>query len=305
LQNKESLVLPYFGGAYIDERDRRFRLSGELEPGWWRFRIEGRRASCEEPAEPLDISALPAVRGHFAAGWLFSSGAMPERIALIPEEEPPALSPVVAHRWYSGDLVFGAIGFEDDAEQAARRALEEQQAIAEVKGIGASLRAAFGYALARAVARELDVPVSPLEVRSGVLAIAAEGRPAVDRLLKPLVAQRREYVLLAEARRAAARAERHRREHRPTRQNAEERAREALDAAGARLLDCRNLDHSSLEVTFAFCGERFISVVDQLTLQVYDAGICLDGTDRLLTLDSLPSVIREAIATGQLNITRT
>jgi hypothetical protein len=37
---------------------------------------------------------------------------------------------------------------------------------------------------------------------------------------------------------------------------------------------------------------------------VLDAGICLSGSDRMVTLDSLPSVIKEAIDTDQLNITR-
>ena len=78
----------------------------------------------------------------------------------------------------------------------------------------------------------------------------------------------------------------------------------ALDSAGAMLLGQRDLGNGSLEVTFSFWGERFISIVDSHTLQVYDAGICLSGEDRLVTLESLPSVIREAIETSRLVITR-
>jgi hypothetical protein len=84
----------------------------------------------------------------------------------------------------------------------------------------------------------------------------------------------------------------------------EDRVFRALDAAGASLLGQRDLGNGSLEVTFTFSGERFISVVDARTLQVYDAGICLSGEDRLVNLDSLPSVIREAIETSRLVITR-
>jgi hypothetical protein len=53
-------------------------------------------------------------------------------------------------------------------------------------------------------------------------------------------------------------------------------------------------------------GERFISVADEHTLQVLDAGICLGHppSDKLVTLDSLPSVIKEAIETGALVILR-
>ncbi len=51
-------------------------------------------------------------------------------------------------------------------------------------------------------------------------------------------------------------------------------------------------------------GERFITVVNEESLQVMDAGICLSGSDRMVTLESLPSVIREGYETDQLNITR-
>jgi hypothetical protein len=50
--------------------------------------------------------------------------------------------------------------------------------------------------------------------------------------------------------------------------------------------------------------ERFISIVDADSLQVVDAGVCLAGADSKVTLESLPSVIREAIDTDVLVITR-
>jgi hypothetical protein len=77
-----------------------------------------------------------------------------------------------------------------------------------------------------------------------------------------------------------------------------------LDAAGAALLGSRMVRDYGLEVTFRFMGERFISVVDPLSFNVIDAGICLSGADRQVSLDSLPSVIKEAIDTDQLHITR-
>ena len=86
--------------------------------------------------------------------------------------------------------------------------------------------------------------------------------------------------------------------------NAAERAEAALDAAGAQMLAARRLIQGQLEVAFRFLGERFIAVVDELSLQVYDAGICLSGADREVNLDSLPSVIREAVNSGRLVITR-
>ena len=79
---------------------------------------------------------------------------------------------------------------------------------------------------------------------------------------------------------------------------------QALESAGARLLDTRRLGSDRLEVTFGFMGERFISIVEANTLQVVDAGICLAGSDRQVNLESLPSVIREAIEDDVLVITR-
>jgi hypothetical protein len=61
-----------------------------------------------------------------------------------------------------------------------------------------------------------------------------------------------------------------------------------------------------MEVSWRFLNERFTSIVEGLTLQVLDAGICLGhpAQDRLLTLDSLPAVVREAVNTGRLVILR-
>jgi hypothetical protein len=47
-----------------------------------------------------------------------------------------------------------------------------------------------------------------------------------------------------------------------------------------------------------------MSLVDSETLQVIDPGICLSGAHRVLTLDAMPSVVREAIEESHLNITR-
>ncbi len=86
--------------------------------------------------------------------------------------------------------------------------------------------------------------------------------------------------------------------------NAPERAEAALEAAGARPTATRLLDPERLEVRYRFLNHRFITVVHPITLQVLDAGICLAGADRMVTLDSLPSVIREGVDTHRLVITR-
>ena len=300
----EALVLPYFGGTSVDAEDRRLRVENELPPGWWRFDVAGRVATPVDLVEPPDLSKLPKLRGHFALGWLFPGGTGAERLELVPAEEPPVLSPVTARRWHSGAVIFSELEFESEAEDEARRALEELAPLGEIKGVGASLRAAYGFALARAVGREIGIAVSPRELHGTALAIAERGRPAAEEHLRRLQQER----VLERTRIDAWLAAGGRPRQPPPRASREvpvhQRVHNALDAAGADFSAMRDLGNGSLEVTFRFAGERFICVVDAETLQVYDAGICLSGADRMVNLDSLPSVIREAVDTGQLVITR-
>jgi len=84
LAPREPVVLPYFGGTRVDAADRRWRVSGPLARGWWRFRIDGRRAVPIEPASPGELGALPVVRGHWACGWIVVDGQTLARVALPP-----------------------------------------------------------------------------------------------------------------------------------------------------------------------------------------------------------------------------
>jgi hypothetical protein len=84
----------------------------------------------------------------------------------------------------------------------------------------------------------------------------------------------------------------------------EGRADEALRGAGARLLSVRRQGGGAVEVRWMFEGQRFTSVVAEDGLRVIDSGVCLAGEDALVTLASLPGVIRQAIEEDALVITR-
>jgi hypothetical protein len=294
----ESEVLPYFGGASVDAASRRLRVSTPPAPGWWRFDVQGRTATAREPAEPQGLDGLPLVRGHLWGSRLVREGAVAEQVQLLPEEEPPRFSPVRARRWHDGTLVFEGLEFEGEAEGTARLMLEEERTLAEVKAVPASLRAAFGYAVLEDASGALGIRFSPVEVRGQVLSVAEGGRPAAEDRLRKLAAEREAHVRELETRLRSR--------PRPLERQAQGAARveRALESAGARLLGTRRLGNERLEVTFGFMGERFISIVEADTLQVVDAGICLAGSDRQVTLESLPSVIREAIEDDVLVITR-
>jgi len=255
----------------------------------------------------VDLQALPVLRGHWVAGWVVASGRELARIALPPEDEPPALARVTARRWFSGDWLFDTVDFEDDAELSARRALEERRSLADIRAVVPSLRAAFGYALGAQVARELAVRISLRELTPRVVAIANGGADAARTLFADLVAAR-ERAAAEAAERArwieltdAARTTRVRRRAADPR----ERADEALAGAGARMLSATlRMQGAQLDVTYEVDGTRLISLVDAESLQVLDPGVCLAGAHRVLTLDAMPSVVREAVQDDVLVITR-
>ncbi len=311
LSKVETCVLPYFGGTRVDTSSRRLRLPSALDaPGWYTFEIKGREASPKGPADAPDLSDLPAKRGHVVGPWLVGDNASAREMELFPEDEPPVLSPCRARVWHGGEWLFDTLDFEGEAEVHAREALEDGRSLDAVKGVSAQLRAAFAYALLARASRELTIAFSPREVRKDVLPISQGGPDAAARVLRRLEHERRMWRALHPEDappRGQAPPHRHRGPE-PTLENAEERAESALEAAGARLLAVRRMGGGQLEVGYRFMDERFVTVCDAITLQVHDAGVCLghgaERGDRLLTLESLPAVIREAIDTEVLVITR-
>lgn len=325
LGSTEELTLPYLGGTFLETGTRRLRLTRDrgaaspLAQGWHRFKVQGRNASVVGPSEPIDMEDRPAKTGHFAptmrGAFLVAYDGVVRHVDLVPEDEPPALGVVRAREWHDGSWIFEETQFESEVEELVRQRLDEKRGCDDVKGVGASLRTAFAITLAARVGRELSIPIDPAEMRGRVKDIAERGEPAARDLLEEtdarrrqrldeLAASRRDQAIQGHARAAVRRAEhRTRGSAAPTEENAEERAVAALEHAGARFLSARRVANRGLEVRYEFMNTRFISVVDAITLQVWDAGICLDGSDAELTLDSLPSAIREAIETDVLVIT--
>jgi hypothetical protein len=309
---KESVVLPYLGGGRVRAKDREVVLSKRPEKvGWYRFEIEGRSAKPLEPAE-AELVGLPKVRGHVAFETLFAANAPPERIALMPDDEPPLFASGTCHRWHSGEIVFGELDFEGEVEEEARRLFAEKKTLEWAAGVPATLRAAFAWATIRRASHEKGIPCSPREAWPHVAEIAQGGRAAAEALLDQLEELRhgRRIVVAGQRVRVRAMVEA---AHgpTPTLENAQERATAALEAAGAHVHSLRRLDGGRrLEAHFFFGGERFVALADAITLQVVDAGICLvdyeddHRGDEELTLDSLPAVIREAMDLGVLVITR-
>lgn len=309
LGQRETLVLPYLGGATVSTRGRRLRLTSRpAAPGYHRFQVEGRRATPSDDGEPIerpDLDERPKQRGHYAGRWLFVSGERAERLHLLPEAEPEPLCLMGARRWHGGELLFDAMEFETEAEMEARLRLEEGAPLGGLKGVAPSLRHAYGFALVAAASRRTGTPVTVLEVGAAAGSVADGGAPEAEAFLARLGEERARYARERthrdpDALRLAGQRER----IEARRRDPEAAAIASLANAGAELLSTRAMGAGELEVAFRFRGQRFVCLVDAQTLHVYDAGLCLDGHDEQLALDSLPSVIREAIETGQLVVTR-
>jgi hypothetical protein len=301
LGRREELVLPYFDGLRVDAPGRRLRLSERLQRGFWRFEITGRNAKPLERVTAPDLETFPARRGHYASGYLFESGSTAAALEFIDTTAPAELTPCTARELPGGYLLFAGSEFESEAEDAARRALEDENRISHISGIGATLRSAYAYALVVRVGRGINVPVVPAEVRSRALALAQGGRTAALELLGTLSERRELERIRLAAHDAVVRS------RQPQRRQSErslfDRISDSLDGAGATLLDARMVE-AGVDVTWRFSGQRLISLVEADGLRVIDAGFCLSGQDDLVTLDSLPSVVREALDTDALNITR-
>lgn len=325
LNKKEEVVLAYLGGPYAFGKDRRVRVDPRPALGFHRFEIMGRSARAIEGVDSPELGGLPRVFGHHVRGWVTRSDLRDarervsgfERVRLMPAEEAAPLAIVRARRWHSGDLVFEALDFDSEVEEAARLRLEKLEPLGEMKAVPSSLRLAYGVALALSVAERMSVPLSVREAIAGGPSIAEGGEAKARAFVTAVEARRAEAAdrarirAIVEGRRpldpVIARAVPLRVQLRdsPTLDNAAVRADLALDGAHARMLSSRHLGNGNLEVAFEFMGERFISVIDAITLHVYDSGVCLAGADEMVTLDSLPGVIREAIETDALVITRT
>lgn len=299
LNASQEQVLPYLGGQRVAAEGRDLRLAGAAPEahGWYRWQVKGREATALGPTDPPDLSSLPVVSGHRLGGdRLVSAEGRVEVFHLPPEDEPAPVAPLTCRRWHSGALLFDMLVFEGEAEEQVRQALDDDRPLGERKGIASSLRAAYAYTLIERVAQSLGIPVHPLEVRPHVQALSAEGAIAAERVLSGLALQRLAARPVAPPLGASAfgRASNER----------IARAAAALEAAGAELIRARQLQGGSqLEVLYRFQATRFLTIVDAETLNVLDAGVCLDGADGEVTLESLPAVLREAIDTGQLVIT--
>jgi hypothetical protein len=300
LGKSEEIVAPVVD-HHVWLRDR--RLEFPLDDGWYVVSVSGRKADLVDAANDDQISQaltkLPTLRGPLVDGLLVNEGKFHPIELKRSIEDPPLFAPLKARVWPAGELfLWDELEWEGEAEEAARIALEEDRGLGEVKGASASLRAAFAIAMARKVSRAIQIPFAAAELKRSLREIAEEGPAAAERALRALAVERAVYAARNPPRRVNPA------NHNPGHRNIQERVEESLRGSGARFLGCRTMGNGQVEVRWQFHGTRFISLVEEAGLRVIDSGVCLAGSDDMVTLDALPGVIREAIDGDLLVITR-
>lgn len=261
----ELLRLPCFGGKSVCDDKLTYRLRESLAPGWYQFRKAGRYLDVDIPIEPeLDQWKLPRVTGYVMNGRIIGNDFQGRLFGLPADSDFPKLTPVSARKWFDGHLLFEGQEFETEVETKARDAFEEEHGIEDIKGITPALAHTF-----------------VLESTQRALAREAERRVRED----------------AERQKQAAELAR-------WQETLEGRISLALSHTGAELVNWRRNGQRQAVVRYRLGGQRFECVIDTESLQILDAGICLDGADEELNLSSLPSAVREAIQSGQLHVFR-
>lgn len=305
----ETVVLPWSGGGHLRRGDRAWALGRRPPaPGWHVFKTDGRKAAWLRASDPDPGSLGWTVTGYLVGDRLVRDDARvdPSPAAIARGSEPVLLlddvsdrfARVSAGRTYDGGPLYYRgvempLGPEQDVLDAY---LDRSPDVARVKGVTPALDAAF-------------------RMESFQRSEAERRRAEIERLrlaeIARLEAEARRKELLDRVGDAAGRRELARTDFR-------EAAAAALAVGGASLLDCRAGRGRAEEmvVTFSMANRRFECTCDRATLRIIDSGICLTAHDddeewggglkgdTFFTLESLPSVIQEAIRDGKLVVYR-
>jgi hypothetical protein len=300
LQKKnEQIIIPWLGGRIIRKGPRSWTINGELpvEHGWHSFTIYGRKAIYEHTGN-LDEVSINDTFDYFEyiKGYLVGDHIVPDDASVDPDPVKIAEQTEQVHlierglgrfvriragRIYEdGPLVFSdpdmPLGPEDSVVQAFENRLPS---INYIPGVTPALNAAFNMeSFQRYVAEQKRIELEKLR-REEEARLLHEARTKELRKRIGDAKGRRELALhdFAEA------------------------ARAALATGDAEYLDHRQAHgRNEMVVTFRVIQRRFECTCDMKTLRIIDSGICLTDhntgikSDERFTLETLPSVIREA-----------
>lgn len=301
LHTNEVITLPWLGGRQLRSLNMAcFFLAGDLphEHGWYEFNVlKGATAELRRKTSPRPAGLKYEVRGYLVGDRLVVDGSRvdpdpthivkcSERVHLI-EEGLDRFARVVAGRIYKdGPLIYKEPDMPLIGEDLVLQAyLDRSSSVDHIKHVPPALDAAFRMETFQRT--QVETRRAELERKRQ----EEEDKQRKETLRKELFEKSGDGA----GRRNLAR------------QDFDGAAKAALEVGVAEFLDSKVLRRNERAVKFRLDGRRFECTCDD-NLQIISAGICLteDGIsgDTWLTLESLPSVIREAIRTDRLVIYR-
>jgi len=301
LGGTEILTLPWVGGRKIYSKERSWALTRPLPRlfGWYEFEVNGgREAKLIRPADPDPYfkAVTRELRGYLVGDRLIQDDV---RVVLDPDKLIQQTQPVllvedgmdrftravvgeVLHETGSR-LIYLRQEFPQGPEDAVLIAYQDKEtSLAKIKGVTPSLELAFTWLTQQR--------------------LLAEKRVEEETARRALEARRQQMVTAMGS--GAGRRELAQRDFKTA-------AQAALAISGSELLDCRpGRNQTEMIVQYRVGQRRLECVIDKATLGVLDAGVCLTDPrtgikgDTFYTLESLPSVIKEALALNKLVVWR-
>lgn len=304
----EKITSPWVGGRSLRSDGRTWIINGRLprEFGWYSFSISARQAKLIGKADLDELVLGRLVRGYLVGDHIVQDDIRvdpdPKKILLFSEqvflieEGLDRFVRIVAGRTHEGGpLVYKSQEFPQGPEQEVMDALlDRKTSVLDIKGVTPALDAAFRMEVLHRLEAE------KLRLEHERIRREAEERRQKEELRRELV----EKLGDSTGRRKMAKYD------------FETAAKAALVAGDAEYLDHKaGVRKGEFVVRYRVDGRRFECVCDG-DLRIVDAGICLTahyddpdfeaGTkgDTWFTLESIPSVIREAIREGKLVVFR-
>lgn len=300
LETDEPVRLPWLGDKKLRSSSRSWGINRvPIEHGWFAFRVSARSAAVLEHTLPLPELLGFEVKGYLVGDHVVRDGARvdpdpnkikscAERVHLL-EDGLDRFARVCAGRIYqNGPLVFKRIemplGPEDPVLQAF---LDKETTVDGIRDVAPALDLAFRL---ETYQRE----------QSEKRRLLLEQKRREEEAKRALEARRQE--LTKKLGDGAGRRE-------LAHYDFESAARAALLVGGAEYLDSKLIRKGEYAVKYRLDGRRFECICD-LDLHIQDSGICLtshetgEKGDTLFTLESLPSVIQQAIREDKLVVYR-
>lgn len=295
----EQVALPWIGGRSLRHGSRAWKIEGKLpaEHGWYRWNLQGRKATLVEAVEPGHGSAFAS---GYLLGDLFVSDqeggeikdpsellGQFERVFLI-DDGLDHFARVSVYRWWDdGPPIFAGEEFPAGPEDEVRETfLDRKESVADITGVPPALDLVFRMKTWHRT--EVERRRAEEAARREQLRLEAEARRVVEERQRKV----RETLGDGEIRRQLAV------------EDFEAAARAALAVGGGEYVEHRRSHvRGEFVVRYRVDGSRYECVCDQ-TMNIIDAGICLtdhdtgEKGDTFFTLESLPGVTRAAMAAG-------